>query len=78
MPCQVSQRNDAPNHALERDAARGVARLGFEERTRGGHHLFRKDIEGKINLQRDDSKAKPYQVRQVRRVILKYHLAGKD
>ena len=41
-----------------------VKRFGFEERTRGSHHVFRKEgIEEKINLQRDDDKAKPYQVR---------------
>jgi hypothetical protein len=51
--------------------------LGFEERKRGSHHIFRKArVEEKINLQRDDSKAKAYQVRQVRAVILKYRLGG--
>jgi virulence-associated protein VapD len=54
-----------------------LLRLGFEERKRGSHHIFRKEgIEEKINLQRDDSKAKSYQVRQVRAVILKYKLGG--
>ncbi len=55
-------------------------RLGFEERTRGSHHLFRKEgVEEKINLQREGHKAKPYQVRQVRNVIVKYGLAeGQD
>ncbi|QBQ53397.1 type II toxin-antitoxin system HicA family toxin [Nitrosococcus wardiae] len=52
--------------------------LGFEERIRGSHHLYRrKGIEEKINLQRAGNKAKSYQVKQVREVILKYHLAGK-
>ena len=33
--------------------------LGFEERVRGSHHLFRKErIMEKINLQRDNNKAK--------------------
>ena len=33
--------------------------LGFEERVRGSHHLFRKErIMKKINLQRDNNKAK--------------------
>ena len=51
--------------------------LGFDERTRGSHHLFRKSgIIELINLQRDGSKAKVYQVRQVRAVLLKYRLAG--
>jgi len=54
-----------------------MQRLGFEERTIGSHHLFRKaGIEEKVNLQKDGSKAKPYQVRQVRRIILKYELGG--
>jgi len=43
-----------------------LRRLGFEERIRGSHHIFRKPgIEEKLNLQRDDGKAKAYQVRQV-------------
>ena len=51
--------------------------LGFEERTRGSHHMFRRaGIVEKINLQREGSKAKVYQVRQVRSVILKYKLGG--
>jgi hypothetical protein len=53
--------------------------LGFEERIRGSHHMFRKDgVEEMINLQRDGTTAKAYQVRQVRSVLLKYGLGGKD
>jgi len=49
--------------------------LGFEERTRGSHHVFRRQgVEEKINIQKDNGKAKAYQVRQVRMVILKYKL----
>ena len=56
-----------------------LARLGFDERIRGSHHLYRKEgVEEKINLQRGGSKAKPYQVRQVRVTILKYHLVGEE
>ncbi len=52
-----------------------LRRLGFEQRVRGSHHLFTKQgIEEKINLQKDYGKAKVYQVRQVRSVILKYGL----
>ena len=55
-----------------------VKRFGFEERSRGSHHVFRKEgVEEKINLQRDDDKAKSYQVRQVRALILKYKLGDK-
>ncbi len=54
-----------------------LSRLGFEERVRGSHHMFRRQgVEEKINLQRDGGKAKPYQVKQVRAVILKYKLGG--
>lgn len=50
---------------------------GFEERIRGSHHIFRREgVIEKINLQREGSKAKPYQVKQVRNVIVKYKLGG--
>jgi len=56
-----------------------LRRLGFDERTRGGHHIFRRQgIEEKINLQREGNKAKAYQVRQVRAVILKYKLGDTE
>lgn len=59
------------------DLCQLLRRLGFEERVRSSHHIFRKaGVEEKINLQRDGSKAKVYQVRQVRNIILKYHLGG--
>lgn len=61
------------------DLRRLLQRLGFEERIRASHHIFRKQgIEEKINLQRDGSKAKVYQVRQVRAIILKHSLGGED
>jgi len=54
-----------------------LLRFGFDMRTEGSHHVFRKvGVEEKINLQREGNKAKPYQVRQVRNVILKYGLGG--
>ncbi len=60
------------------DDLRGLLlHLGFEERTRGSHHLYRKEgIAEKLNLQRSGNKAKPYQVRQVRDILLKYRLTG--
>jgi hypothetical protein len=68
-------RSDA-NFAFE-DLCNLLLYLGFELRVRGSHHLFRKaGIVEKINLQRDGNKAKPYQVRQVRNVIVKYKLGG--
>lgn len=51
--------------------------FSFEMRIRGSHHIFRKeDVVEKINLQRAGSKAKPYQVKQVRNVLVKYKLGG--
>ena len=56
-----------------------LLRLGFEERIRGSHHIFRKDgVEERINLQRDGSRAKAYQVRQVRAIILRYGNGNED
>jgi len=52
-------------------------RLGFDERVRGSHHIFTKDgVEEILNLQPKGAKAKPYQVKQVRNVILKHKLGG--
>jgi hypothetical protein len=52
-----------------------LVNLGFEQRIRGSHHLFRKaGVPEMINLQRDGSQAKPYQVKQVRTVILRAKL----
>lgn len=49
--------------------------LGFDERIKGSHHLYRKsEISEKPNLQRDGNKAKAYQVRQVRNILKKYNL----
>jgi hypothetical protein len=52
-----------------------LRRLGFDEHIKGDHHIFTKDgVEEILNLQPKDGKGKPYQVKQVRDVILKYHL----
>ena len=54
-----------------------LEKLGFEKRIRS-HHLFRKEgVEEKINLQRAGNNAKPYQVTQVRAVLLKHKLGDK-
>jgi len=53
--------------------------LGFNERLRGSHHIFtREGVEEIINLQPKGAKAKAYQVRQVRNVIIKYGLGEED
>jgi HicA-like toxin of HicAB toxin-antitoxin system len=51
--------------------------FGFVERIKGDHHIFAKDgIIEIINLQPRGKVAKPYQVKQVRNLILKYKLGG--
>lgn len=54
-----------------------LERLGFQCRIRGDHFIYtRDDVEEIINIQPVGSKAKPYQVKQVRNIILKYQLGG--
>mgnify|MGYP003449581252 CR=1 FL=1 len=49
--------------------------FGFEFRIKGSHHIFFKEgIEEIINIQPKGDKAKPYQVKQVRNLLLKYKL----
>jgi len=51
-----------------------LKRLGFAERVRGDHHVFTKDgVTEILNLQ-----TKKHQVKQVRKVILHYKLAGES
>jgi len=49
--------------------------LGFEERIKGDHHIFSKNgVEEIVNLQPKGTKAKPYQVKQVRDLVVRYGL----
>lgn len=59
------------------ELCRLLVRLGFDERIKGSHHIFSKEgVEEIINLQpTSGGKAKGYQVRQVRNLILKYLLS---
>ncbi|WP_337873352.1 type II toxin-antitoxin system HicA family toxin [Ignavibacterium sp.] len=52
--------------------------LQFSERIKGSHRIFFKDgIEEIINIRLNSGKAKAYQVKQVRSLILKYKLGDK-
>jgi len=54
-------------------------KLGFDKRIKGSHHIyFKNGIEEIINIQPKGSKAKPYQVKQVRNIILQYKLSFKS
>ena len=47
--------------------------LGFKMRQEGSHKIFTKDgIIKRINLQSEGSKAKGYQVRQIRKILTTY------
>lgn len=49
--------------------------FGFKERIKGSHHIFTKEgVDEILNFQESKGKAKPYQVKQVRNLILKYRL----
>ena len=65
---------------IDFDDLRGVLlSLGFSERSKGSHHIFSKPgLEELINLQRNGSKAKPYQVRQVRAIIQRNNLWSRE
>lgn len=53
-------------------------RMGFRCHVKGDHFIYTKDsVEEIINLQPIGNKAKPYQVKQVRQIILRYCLGGK-
>lgn len=61
------------------DLRRILLRFGFEERVRGGHHIFTmQGVEEILNLQPRGAMAKPYQVKQVRNVIVRYKLGVED
>ena len=52
-----------------------LKKLGFDERIRGDHHIFTRDgVEEIINIQPKGSNAKPYQVKQIRNIILNYDI----
>ena len=56
-----------------------LRKFGFDERTQGDHHIFTKDgIEEILNLQPKGAKAKPYHVKQVRNIIIRYKLELED
>jgi predicted RNA binding protein YcfA (HicA-like mRNA interferase family) len=54
-----------------------LKRLGFSTREKGSHHIFfRDDVAEILNIQPKGANARAYQVKQIRKVILKYRLGG--
>lgn len=67
---------NADNNFSFDDLRNVLIHFDFIERTTGGSHriFYRDGIDEIINIQPKGGKAKPYQVKQVRLVILKYKL----
>lgn len=57
-----------------------LKKFEFEERNTGGSHkvFYKEGIEEIINIQPDGNKAKPYQVKQVRNIFIKYKLLNDE
>ncbi len=54
-----------------------LERLGFQCRVKGDHFIYTRDgVAEIINIQPAGGKSKPYQVKQVRGIILEYQLGG--
>ena len=69
-------RGASDNNIAFSELRHALQALGFTERIRGDHFIFIKpDVTEIINLQPKGDKAKAYQVKQVRNLILKYKLA---
>ena len=62
-----------------RDLCSLLSSLGFVERIKGSHHIYSgSGIEEIINIRPKGNKAKAYQVKQIRNIILKYRLEAND
>jgi len=63
-----------------RDMVRLVESFGFEKaRVTGSHHIFvHRTTRALVNLQEVGGEAKPYQIRQVLRLIERYELLLED
>lgn len=58
------------------DLLKILLNFGFSERIKGSHHVFSiKGYSGVVNLQKVEGKnAKPYQVKQTRRFLVKHKI----
>ena len=66
------------NNVRFKDLQTFLKSLGFYERIKGDHFIYNHDnyVE-RIVIQPNGNKAKPYQVKPIRQIILKYHLKKK-
>jgi predicted RNA binding protein YcfA (HicA-like mRNA interferase family) len=71
----LSGTND--NNIRFTDLCKVLEMLGFQGRVKGSHHIYYKDgVTEIINIQPNGNKAKNYQVKQIKNLILKYKLGG--
>lgn len=74
---KIIQGNSDSNIRFE-DLRKVLIKLEFVERVRGSHHIYiKKNIAEIINIQPNGDKAKAYQVKQVRELIINYKLVNK-
>jgi hypothetical protein len=70
-------RGTSDNNILFDGLCHLLRKMGFQERIKGSHHIFTVDgVVEILNLQPKEGKAKTYQVKQVRQVLLKYRFGG--
>jgi len=75
----VKKYTDIVKQTITDDLRILLQRLEFKERIKGDHHIFtRENVAEIINIQPDGKLAKPYQVKQVRNMIIRYKLGGND
>lgn len=72
-------RGDVANVSFD-DLSRLLLRLGFQlRRTSGSHHIYlHPSLRERVNVQNQAGVAKPYQVRQVCRLVERYNLKLED
>ena len=72
----LSTKSSCFGYSAAQRYAEFVRDLGFAERIRGSHHIFTKEgVEEILNSQpKDGGKAKGYQVKRIRQLIIKYRL----
>ena len=65
------------NNIKFKDLQKLLETYGFSSRIKGDHFIYTKNgVDEIINIQPNGNKAKPYQVKQVRNLIIKYKLGG--
>ncbi len=73
---QIILSGNSDNNINFNDLIRLLENLGFEFRIKGSHHIFfRENVNEIVNIQPKGIKAKDYQVKQIRNLIVKYKLA---